>query len=50
MTPETSEITRLVALEGIDPLSLFGRNDSNLRLVEKVGTRKKEPASPGKNR
>jgi phosphate starvation-inducible protein PhoH and related proteins len=35
MTPETSEITRHVALEGIDPLSLFGRNDSNLRLVER---------------
>ena len=35
MTPETSQITRHVALEGIDPLSLFGRNDSNLRLVER---------------
>ena len=33
--PASSEITRLVPLEGIDPLSLFGRNDSNLRLVER---------------
>jgi len=33
--PSKAETTRSVDLEGIDPLSLFGRNDSNLRLVER---------------
>ena len=35
MNNASAEVTRHVALEGIDPLSLFGRNDSNLRLVER---------------
>ncbi|HEU4335274.1 MAG TPA: PhoH family protein [Candidatus Eisenbacteria bacterium] len=35
MTSPTSETTRVVALEGVDPLSLFGRNDANLRLLER---------------
>ena len=35
MNPTASDVTRHVALEGIDPLSLFGQNDSNLRLVER---------------
>jgi len=30
-----SEATRLVAIQDLDPLSLFGKNDSNLRLVER---------------
>jgi phosphate starvation-inducible protein PhoH and related proteins len=33
--PAKAETTRSVDLEGVDPLSLFGRNDSNLRLVER---------------
>ncbi|HSQ59593.1 MAG TPA: PhoH family protein [Acidobacteriota bacterium] len=35
MTSPTSETTRVVALEGVDPLSFFGRNDANLRLLER---------------
>jgi phosphate starvation-inducible PhoH-like protein len=35
MTSPTSETTRVVALDGVDPLSLFGRNDANLRLLER---------------
>ena len=39
MTDETKtsakETTRLVAIQDLDPLALFGRNDSNLRLVER---------------
>jgi phosphate starvation-inducible PhoH-like protein len=34
MTSQT-ETTRSVALDGVDPLSLFGRNDANLRLLER---------------
>lgn len=30
-----AETTRFVPIEGVDPLSLFGRNDANLRLVER---------------
>ena len=33
--PAKSETTRSVDIEGVDPLSLFGRNDANLRLVER---------------
>ena len=41
MTDETKtsasgkETTRLVGIQDLDPLALFGRNDSNLRLVER---------------
>jgi phosphate starvation-inducible PhoH-like protein len=35
MTNENGETTRSVAIEGVDPLSLFGKNDANLRLVER---------------
>jgi phosphate starvation-inducible PhoH-like protein len=30
-----AETTRVVGIENVDPLSLFGRNDANLRLVER---------------
>jgi phosphate starvation-inducible PhoH-like protein len=30
-----AETTRSLDMEGVDPLSLFGRNDANLRLVER---------------
>ncbi|HEU4764060.1 MAG TPA: PhoH family protein [Candidatus Eisenbacteria bacterium] len=33
--PAKDETTRSVDIEGVDPLSLFGRNDANLRLVER---------------
>ncbi|HLQ67414.1 MAG TPA: PhoH family protein [Candidatus Limnocylindrales bacterium] len=33
--PAKAETTRVVAIEDVDPLSLFGRNDANLRLVER---------------
>ncbi|HKW50291.1 MAG TPA: PhoH family protein, partial [Candidatus Eisenbacteria bacterium] len=32
---QPGETTRTVAVEDLDPLSLFGRNDANLRLVER---------------
>jgi phosphate starvation-inducible protein PhoH and related proteins len=35
MSVKPGETTRTVAVEDVDPLSLFGRNDSNLRLVER---------------
>jgi phosphate starvation-inducible PhoH-like protein len=35
MTTPTTETTRTVALDGVDPLALFGRNDANLRLLER---------------
>jgi phosphate starvation-inducible PhoH-like protein len=35
MTTPTTETSRSVALDGVDPLSLFGRNDANLRLLER---------------
>jgi len=35
MTTPTTETTRTVELEAVDPLALFGRNDSNLRLLER---------------
>jgi phosphate starvation-inducible PhoH-like protein len=39
MTDETKggrkEATRLVGIQDLDPLALFGKNDSNLRLVER---------------
>src|SRR6267143_1307272 len=39
MTDETKdgreETTRLVGIQDLDPLALFGKNDSNLRLVER---------------
>jgi phosphate starvation-inducible PhoH-like protein len=35
MTDQPGETTRTVAVEDLDPLSLFGRNDANLRLVER---------------
>jgi phosphate starvation-inducible PhoH-like protein len=35
MTTPTTETTRTVALDSVDPLALFGRNDSNLRLLER---------------
>jgi len=35
MTNANGETTRSVAIEGVDPLSLFGKNDANLRLVER---------------
>ncbi len=31
----TKETTKLVAIQDLDPLALFGKNDSNLRLVER---------------
>ena len=33
--PAKTETTRSVPIDGVDPLSLFGRNDANLRLVER---------------
>jgi len=33
--PAKSETTRSIDIDGVDPLSLFGRNDANLRLVER---------------
>ena len=35
MSSHPDETTRTVAVEDLDPLSLFGRNDANLRLVER---------------
>jgi phosphate starvation-inducible PhoH-like protein len=35
MKAKQDETTRTVPVENLDPLSLFGRNDSNLRLVER---------------
>ncbi|HEY6221922.1 MAG TPA: PhoH family protein [Candidatus Eisenbacteria bacterium] len=35
MSSQPGETTRTVAVEDLDPLSLFGRNDANLRLVER---------------
>ena len=35
MSTQPGETTRTVAVEDLDPLSLFGRNDANLRLVER---------------
>jgi phosphate starvation-inducible PhoH-like protein len=35
VTTPTTETTRAVALDGVDPLALFGRNDANLRLLER---------------
>ena len=35
MTTNSGETTRTVAIADVDPLSLFGKNDSNLRLVER---------------
>jgi phosphate starvation-inducible PhoH-like protein len=35
MTNANGETTRSVAIEDVDPLSLFGKNDANLRLVER---------------
>ena len=35
MTSQPGEATRTVAVEDLDPLSLFGKNDANLRLVER---------------
>ena len=35
MTTKPGETTRTVPVENLDPLSLFGRNDANLRLVER---------------
>jgi phosphate starvation-inducible PhoH-like protein len=35
MNPTQAETTRFVTIEDLDPLALFGRNDSNLRLVER---------------
>jgi len=35
MSSQPDETTRTVAVEDLDPLSLFGRNDANLRLVER---------------
>ncbi len=35
MTTKPDETTRLIPVENLDPLSLFGRNDGNLRLVER---------------
>ena len=35
MNSQPGETTRTVAVEDLDPLSLFGRNDANLRLVER---------------
>jgi len=32
---DTDETTRLVGIQDLDPLALFGKNDSNLRLVER---------------
>ena len=34
-TPAKAETTRVVGIEDVDPLSLFGRNDANLRLMER---------------
>jgi len=33
--PAKAETTRVVGIEDVDPLSLFGRNDANLRLMER---------------
>jgi len=35
MTIPTTDNTRSVPLDGVDPLSLFGRHDANLRLLER---------------
>ncbi len=35
MTSKPADETRTVAVENLDPLSLFGKNDANLRLVER---------------
>jgi phosphate starvation-inducible PhoH-like protein len=35
MTTPTGETTRTLPIADVDPLSLFGKNDSNLRLVER---------------
>jgi phosphate starvation-inducible PhoH-like protein len=35
MTTKPDETTRTIPVENLDPLSLFGRNDGNLRLVER---------------
>ena len=35
MSGRMEEITRTVGIQDVDPLSLFGRNDANLRLVER---------------
>jgi phosphate starvation-inducible PhoH-like protein len=35
MSSQPGETTRTVTVEDLDPLSLFGRNDANLRLVER---------------
>ncbi len=35
MTDKPGEATRTVAIQDVDPLSLFGKNDANLRLVER---------------
>ena len=35
MTTPTTETTRTVPLDSVDPLALFGRNDANLRLLER---------------
>jgi len=35
MSSQPDETTRTVVVEDLDPLSLFGRNDANLRLVER---------------
>jgi phosphate starvation-inducible PhoH-like protein len=35
MTTPTTETTRSVSLDGVDPLSLFGRHDANLRVLER---------------
>jgi phosphate starvation-inducible PhoH-like protein len=35
MSSQPGETTRTVVVEDLDPLSLFGRNDANLRLVER---------------
>jgi len=35
INPAKAETTRSVDIDGVDPLSLFGRNDANLRLVER---------------
>jgi phosphate starvation-inducible protein PhoH and related proteins len=35
MTTSSTEATRLVSIQDLDPLSLFGKNDANLRLVER---------------
>jgi len=35
MSHASGETTRIVGIQDVDPLSLFGRNDANLRLVER---------------